>query len=194
MLCYALTRGEIEFEEEAEWAIPTHEDSKSKKLQTLIPRVKQYIAGCLDGLTPGGSHHVPYLGYHFYVRKSLTEYFGIITDEELSGEQCFCLYEYILQDRIDIETIAQNLQPYTINPDREATKAKLKKAQETVNDTRDVMKSNIFKMHLRGDRLKELEAKTAELQETAEIFHHEAKEFNSRCPSLCGWIPWLFGF
>eukprot|EP00013_Stygamoeba_regulata_P002778 CAMPEP_0177645182 /NCGR_PEP_ID=MMETSP0447-20121125/9112_1 /TAXON_ID=0 /ORGANISM="Stygamoeba regulata, Strain BSH-02190019" /LENGTH=216 /DNA_ID=CAMNT_0019147647 /DNA_START=182 /DNA_END=832 /DNA_ORIENTATION=+ len=84
--------------------------------------------------------------------------------------------------------LAEEMEFYSNNPDAD----KIRNLQNKVDDVTSVMRENIEVVLERGDRLEDLEAKSAQLQDNALIFHKSAKKLkcklckqNARMTIIC---------
>lgn len=101
----------------------------------------------------------------------------VVSDRALTKEEAFFLYYHLLVEKIPGQTIINNPDRYLSNPKIAEVRAKL-------DETKQIMVSNLEKTLLRGERINALLDDTNELKIAADEFKEEAKKLNSCWPAF----------
>jgi hypothetical protein len=112
--------------------------------------------------------------YWFSVYKVKENCCIVAADCKLNPSQMSYLYLYLFDEKIPMATTASNLEKYTQNE-------KISAINETLEETKQLMKNNIDLMIQRQEKIGDLAKRSEELAQEAQSFKHRAKELNSCC-------------
>lgn len=100
----------------------------------------------------------------------------IACDRALNEQEAFYLFFYLLIEKVPIQTVISKPDAYLSNPKIAEVKAKL-------DETKQIMLSNLERTVLRGERIKHLADHAQELEIVSHDFKEEAKKLNSCWPA-----------
>ncbi|MFJ1269251.1 R-SNARE family protein [Legionella lytica] len=112
--------------------------------------------------------------YWFSVYKVKDNCCIVAADCKLNASQMSYLYLYLFDEKITMVTAASDLEKYTQNE-------KISEINETLEETKQLMKNNIDLMLQRQEKIEDLTKRSEVLAQEAQSFKHKAQELNSCC-------------
>lgn len=188
MKCYVLARC---FDmNELEWTAPDIPGSGTIGffISLNLGSIKQELVRIINSVSEGERYYEEKDGYYMFVRKLSNSYIALACDTELTAKQLDILCWNLLTEQVDPAEAVNDLDKYI-------TFFNIAALQKQVDETTAIMKSNIEKMHIRGEVLEKLLANTEGLVLEAKIFRFESAQLNKCWPDWCSWppkFPWSF--
>lgn len=100
----------------------------------------------------------------------------VVSDRALEKKEAFFLFYHLLIKKIPVQTVIQDPEPYLYDP-------KIAEVRTKLDETTEIMLSNIEKTILRGEGINGLLDNSIELKIASDEFKEEAKKLNSCWPA-----------
>ncbi|MDI9818482.1 MULTISPECIES: hypothetical protein [unclassified Legionella] len=174
MKCYALAArfGEHPFQ----WVttdnlLPTHNFFARQAINSY----KQEIISFCEKLIPGEIQGTKKNGYFFYAARLGSDYCIAVLDTQLTETQMNFLSYYLLRLKLDLQTVANDLEKYTKDN-------KLEEINLQLAETRELMLENLEQILKRGESIERLLERSEELKNSSLSFKHESRKLTTCWP------------
>lgn len=138
---------------------------------------KEITDFCDHKVRSGEVHYYDKDSYCFSVLKVQKRCCIVASDCKLNKRQMAYLYMYLLETKLPMQTVADNLEKYTQD-------VKIAELTKILTETNVLMGENIEQLLKRQGNLEQLLANTDEIAHRTEEFKHKSHELNSCCTIL----------
>lgn len=175
MKCYALaTRFGVT---PLNWVVPGKRyDPHRFFAENAISKWQQQMSVLCDNINSGEEHFLQKDNYYFFIKKVGEDCCIVASDCELSEKQMNFLSYYLLKLKLDLNTVASDIEKYTQDQ-------KIEDLKTGLAETEKMMLGNLDLLIERGGKIEELLDKTEALSMNSVRFKQKAEKINSCWPS-----------